>query len=95
MVVSFRGTTGLAELDNSVHVFPNPVKAGACVHILMKGESNRPVQVEVVDALGSVIAVQTVNRMPASVTAPAVPGIYMLRVTEEGKGISLRKLVVE
>ena len=94
-VVSFRGTTGVDELANSLRVYPNPVKAGERFSIGMNAESKAPVRVEIVNALGAVVSVETSTQAPASIVAPATAGIYTLRVTVDGKGTIIRKLVVK
>ena len=94
-VVSFRGTTGMDELANSLRVYPNPVNAGERFRIGMNVESKAPVRVEIVNALGVTISVETSTQAPASIMAPATAGVYTLRVTVEGKGTAVRKLVVK
>ena len=95
MVISFRGTKGIDAFGHNLQMYPNPVKAGSSVNVLMDGAAEQPVQVEIMNALGCVVDRQTVAKTPASVAAPTVPGIYMIRITVEGEGITLRKLVVE
>ena len=94
-VVSFRGTTGMDELANSLRVYPNPVKAGERFSICMNAESKAPVRVEIVNALGVTVSVETSTQAPASIMAPATAGVYTLRVTVDGKGTAVRKLVVK
>ena len=94
-VVSFRGTTGMDELANSLRVYPNPVNAGERFSIGMNAECKAPVRVEIVNALGAVVSVETSMQAPASIMAPATAGVYTLRVTVDGKGTAVRKLVVK
>ena len=94
-VVSFRGTTGMGELANSLRVYPNPVNAGERFRIGLNTESKAPVRVEIVNALGVVVSVETSIQAPASIVAPVTAGVYTLRVTIEGKGTVVRKLVVK
>ena len=92
-VVSFRGLTGVDEFDSNLHVFPNPVARGEAVNLGM-ASSNGNVQVEVINTMGAVISVETLTKV-ASIAAPSVPGVYMLRITAEGEGTYFRKLVVK
>ena len=92
-VVSFRGTTGVDELANSLRVYPNPVKAGERFSIGMNAESKAPVRVEIVNALGAVVSVETSTQAPASIKAPEAAGIYTLKISCE-KGTCYSKLIV-
>ena len=94
-VVSFRGTTGMDELANSLRVYPNPVNAGERFSIGMNAECKAPVRVEIVNALGITVSVETSTQAPASIVAPVTAGVYTLRVTVDGKGTAVRKLVVK
>ena len=91
-VVHFRGNTGLDEAFNALHVYPNPVNRGEILHIGMAKDA--AMTVEIVNALGMVVktvyapSVQTVK-------APSIPGIYTLRISMEGKGTQVKKLVVK
>ena len=94
-VVSFRGTTGMDELANSLRIYPNPVNAGERFSIGMNAECKAPVRVEIVNALGITVSVETSTQAPASIVAPVTAGVYTLRVTVDGKGTAVRKLVVK
>ena len=91
MVVRFRGTTGLDDLESSLHVYPNPVARGQRFSIGFDDIEAQPVRVEIINALGVTVAVETSRQM----TAPKTAGVYMLRVFVEGKGTCMRKLVVK
>ncbi len=93
-VVSFRSTTGLEELDNSVQIFPNPAQAGERINILTTVDSKHPIHVEIVNALGATVAYETSKETPASIVAPLTSGIYTVRIITEDKGIQCRKLIV-
>ena len=93
-VVSFRGTTGLDELDNNVQIFPNPVQAGERISILTTVDSKHPIRVEIVNALGATVAYETSKDTPASIVAPMTSGIYTVRIITEDKGMQCRKLIV-
>jgi len=54
-----------------------------------------PVRVEIVNALGAVVSVETLTQVPASIVAPITAGVYTLRITVEGKGTFVKKLVVK
>ena len=93
-VVSFRGTMGVDEWANSLHVFPNPVEKGQAVSLSLSAEGIGEVQVEIVNALGMVVETQNSASLKG-IVAPMVPGVYTLRITIKGKGTCYRKLVVE
>ena len=95
MVLHFNSTLGVDEFDHRVQVFPNPVDRGGRISIVMNGEVKAPVQVEIIDALG-VETLRTISlQTPAMLTAPAITGVYMLRITVEGEGTCYRKLIVK
>ena len=82
------------ELANRVQVYPNPVNRGRCFSINIAEDVNSPVCVEIINALG--VVVETVcTPIGQTITAPNVPGVYTLRITVEGKGTNIRKLVVK
>jgi hypothetical protein len=93
-VVHFRGTTGVDELAGKVQVYPNPVNAGERFSINVADDVKTPVCVEIVNALG--VVVETVQASSVqTITAPNAAGVYTLRITVEGKGTIIRKLVVK
>ena len=94
-VVHFRGTTGVDELANKVQFYPNPVNRGERFSINVAEDVKGPVRVEIVNALGVETLRATSEQTPAALTAPATAGIYTLRITVEGKGTVVRKLVVK
>ena len=93
-VVRFRSATGLDELDDSIQLFPNPVKGGERVSIITKADIKYPVHVEIVNALGATIAYETSTETPASFVTPKTPGVYMLRIYIDGRGTYTKKLIV-
>ena len=94
-VVSFRNATGIDEDILSLQVYPNPTESGRNFSIGTLGNDIRGnVRVEVVNALGAVVAVEETTEFPSTFKAPATPGVYTLRITVEGKGTFCRKLVV-
>jgi len=93
-VIRFRGTTGVDELSKSLQVYPNPVEAGSVFSVGSLTDVDGEVRVEIVNALGAKVSEQTSVRMPASIKAPAAAGVYMLKITVDGKETCCRKLVV-
>ena len=93
MVVRFRGTTGLSDIEHNLHVYPNPANGGERFSVSVPAGNN--VRVEVVNALGVVVETYQGASAPASVTAPMTAGVYTLRITVDGKGTYSRKLVVK
>ena len=94
-IIHFRGTTGMDELASRVQVYPNPVNAGERFSIDVADDVKNPVRVEIVNALGVETLRATSVQTPAQLTAPATAGVYTLRITVEGKGTFVRKLVVK
>ena len=94
-VVSFRSTTGLEELDNSVQIFPNPAQAGERINILTTVDSKHPIHVEIVNALGATVAYETFTGTPASFVTPKTAGVYMLRIYIDGWGTYCKKLIIK
>ena len=91
--LSFRSLTGTDEWGSSLHVYPNPVQCGQTLSLGLAGETGR-VEVEIVNALGAVVA--TCHGVALqTLTAPNIPGIYTLRITAEGQGTQIRKLIVK
>ena len=93
-VVSFRGMTGMDEFDTHIHLFPNPVDKGQAFSIGLSTEEVGAVRVDIVNALGVVLSTKTSTRLPASLKAPSASGVYMLKITVEGKGTFYRRLIV-
>lgn len=87
--------TGVNEWsDQIIEVFPNPVRKGQNVNLDLPNDEK--VQVEIINALG-VVEVQHAMSLqtPKTLKAPNTPGVYILRITVEGKGMHYRKLLVE
>jgi hypothetical protein len=94
-VVHFRGTTGMDEFAGKVQVYPNPVNAGERFIVNVADDVKNPVHVEIINALGVETLRATSVQLPVQLIAPATAGVYTLRITEEGKGTVVRKLVVK
>ena len=93
-VVRFRSTTGLDEGNTSVNIFPNPVEKGSLFSIGLPDDGNK-VQIEIVNALGVVERLNALSlQTSATLRAPEAVGVYTLRITVEGKGTYIRKLIV-
>jgi hypothetical protein len=94
-VVHFRGAAGMDEFANSVQVYPNPVAPGERFSIIVNAECKVPVRVEIVNALGATVSVETSAQIPGSIVAPITAGIYTVRIITEDKGTYCHKLVVK
>lgn len=88
LVVNFRGNTGINDIQSVVRMYPNPINAGGCLTIEVA--DNQKVYVEIIDALGAVVAKGNTNR----IMAPKTAGVYMLKVTVDGKATQIVKLIV-
>ena len=93
--IHFRGTTGMGELAGKVQIYPNPVNAGEQFSINVADDVKNPVRIEIVNALGVETLRTTSVQTPVSMVAPTISGVYTLRITVEGKGTVVRKLVVK
>ena len=93
-VVSFRGTTGLSEMSDSMTVYPNPVDKGGQISIMLAVDTES-MQVEVVNTLGEVVSVETFGQSQANVTMPDMPGVYMVRIVTGNNNTMFRKVVVK
>jgi hypothetical protein len=83
------------EFASRVQVYPNPVNVGERFSINVADDVKTPVRVEIVNALGVETLRTTSVQTPVALTAPATAGVYTLRITVEGKGTVVRKLVVK
>ena len=94
-IVRFGNLTSLDELANSLYVYPNPVSVGERFSIWLPMSERIPVRIEIVDALGSVLSVNTSTKLPVNIAAPTTAGVYTMRIQVEGKGTYCRKLIVK
>ncbi len=92
-VVHFRGTTGMDEFASNVKVYPNPVNRGERFSIGMNAKSKSLVHVEIINALGTVVSMETLTQTPASIVAPITAGVYTLRISCE-EDTCYRKIIV-
>ena len=95
LVLHFRGMNGVDEYENDVYAYPNPVEHGQCFSIGYTASIQTPMKIEIINALGATVAVQTFDKMPSAIVAPNVPGIYIIHITVDGKERLIHKLVVK
>ena len=91
--IHFRSTTGMDEFASKVRIYPNPVNKGERFSIGMNTDVKSPVSVEIINALGTVVSVETSTQAPASIVAPVTAGVYTLRISCK-EGTCYRKMVV-
>ena len=93
-VARFGGTTDVDEWDApNIELYPNPVVAGHLFQMEMPAEC-QGARVSIVNALGAVISTTDVYDDPATLRAPAVPGVYTVRIVTDKQGTFTRKLIV-
>lgn len=90
-VISFRQTTGIDAMENSLNVYPNPVNRGETFSIGLT--ETRMANVKIINAIGVETMRATSVQSPATFKAPEIPGVYTLQVTV-GENTFCRKLVV-
>ncbi len=93
LVIRFRSTTGLNDLERNLQVYPNPVSSGESFSLSLP--ENCKARVEIVNALGMVLSNEITTKAMVSMKAPSAAGVYTLRITMEGSGTCSRKLVVK
>ena len=93
-VARFGGTTDVDEWDApNIELYPNPVVAGHLFQMEMPAEC-QGARVSIVNALGAVISTTDVYDEPVTLRAPAVPGVYTVRIVTDKQGTFTRKLIV-
>ena len=93
-VARFGGTTDVDEWDApNIELYPNPVVAGHLFQMEMPAEC-QGARVSIVNALGAVISTTDVYDEPIILRAPAVPGVYTVRIVTDKQGTFTRKLIV-
>lgn len=80
---------------DQVAVYPNPADCGQNFRIAMPVGYEQNVRVEIINELGAVVSVVRSNALPMELKAPAMPGVYTLKIVAEGHDVSIRKLVVK
>ena len=92
-VIGFRSGNSLNGADNALSLYPNPISKGGKVNLVMSADA-QPVRVEIMDAMGRIIAVEPSMTAPASINVPETAGVYTVRVITENNGVMIQKLVV-
>lgn len=92
-VINFRETTGANEFANRINVYPNPVARGEMLNIGMAAEDLGHARVEIVNTLGMTVS-SVYAPSVQTIAVPQTAGVYLLRVTMEGKGTYSQKIVV-
>ena len=77
---------------NDLIVYPNPVRCDQMVRISLPAHGE--VTVEIVDALGAVLSSERVKGEIFEIKAPDTAGVYAVKVTVDGKGVSCSKMIV-
>ena len=77
---------------NDLIVYPNPVRRNQMVRISLPAHGE--VTVEIVDALGNVLTSERVKGETFEIKAPDTAGVYAVKVTVDGKGVSCSKMIV-
>ena len=93
--VSFSGLMGTEELMQMVSCYPNPVGRNEYVHLNMPAVRGSEARVEIMNAQGAMVSSARVDALTPEVKAPATAGVYVMRVTIDGKGVVYAKLIVE
>ena len=93
-VARFGSHTELDEFgDETVILYPNPVPAGQVFQLVLPTES-KGARVSIINTFGSVISTTDLYDKPATLRAPDVPGVYMVRIVTGKQGTYCRKLIV-
>ena len=93
-VIGFRDSSAINELGNAMTLYPNPASIGEKVNVLISN-SMRPVRIEIVDAIGKIVSVESSTNWPASIAVPASAGVYTVRIITEDNGVMIQKMVVK
>ena len=94
-VARFGNTTSVDEDDTkTVFLYPNPVPAGHLFQMELPAES-QGARVSIINALGAEVTTTDVYAKPATLRAPAVPGVYTVRIVMGKEGTISRKLIVK
>ena len=94
-VIRFGSSAGTDEWANRMRVYPNPVERGERFSIGMNDAEERPVRIEMVNALGALVKSETLNQYPATLVAPATAGVYTLKIVVDDKTVVCRRLIVK
>lgn len=95
LVISFVSTTSVEEFTMNARLFPNPVKAMEKVNVGLKNVDAASMKIEIVNTLGMVVYQKTYHTVAIDITAPRLPGIYIVKITEDNGNVYYGKLIVE
>lgn len=93
-IINF-GVMSVVDIVKEVKLFPNPVKAMENVNVSLNEDSITSMTIEVVNALGVVVYRNSYNTVATDITAPRVPGIYIVKITSSNGSVYYGKLIVE
>lgn len=93
---------GLTSIDNTeistdIKIYPNPVKSASQITITDFGDISEKVTLTVKAMNGQVVSTQVVDPLQVSeikITAPEIPGLYVIQLTAADSYIDIRKLIV-
>ncbi len=95
LVINFTMTTNVDEFAKNAKLFPNPVKAMEKVNVGLKNVDASSMKIEIVNTLGMVVYQKTYHSTAIDITAPRLPGIYIVKITEDNGNVYYGKLIVE
>ena len=87
-----RASTGVVQL------YPQPAAPGAVVRLELARPVRGPVQVQLLDALGRVVALPVTDSatvLALELPAALAPGLYVVRVLERGVSVASARLLVQ
>ena len=94
-VLHFGSTSVSDKLAQSLRVYPNPVERGERFSIGLNDAEERPVRIEMVNALGALVKAEVLSQWPATLVAPATAGVYTLKIVVDDKTVVCRRVVVK
>ena len=94
-VIRFNSTSVGDKLAQSIYVYPNPVERGERFSLGMNDSEERPVRIEMINALGVLVKAETLSQWPASMVAPATAGVYTLKIVVDDKTVVCKRLIVK
>ena len=71
------------------------MERGERFSIGMNDSEERPVRVEIVNALGALVKAETLSQWPTTLVAPATAGVYTLKIVVDDKTAVCRRMVVK
>ena len=94
-IINFASPMSIEEYAKEIELFPNPVKATEKVKVNLKDVDASGMDIEIINALGMVVYQNTYHAVVADLSAPRVPGLYIVKITENGGSVYYGKLIVE